>query len=82
MALTVPMMIHEAVDSLTRADASRLEALAQQAVLVSPPRDDIEREQAAAEQHVLARLLALTRHNLRLLGRDPEPSGSYGMRRG
>jgi hypothetical protein len=82
MALSAPELIREAMDALMRADASRLERLAQLVPAISPPATDRELKTAIVEQRALGRLLWLTRRNLRLLGCDPGSQGPYGMGRG
>jgi hypothetical protein len=67
MAFSGPEMIREAIDALMRADAARLECLAQQAPGLACPVNERERRAALAEQRTLGRLLSLTRRNLRLL---------------
>lgn len=81
MALSAPELIREAVDALARADAARLELLAQQALQLTAPMDNRERHAAMAEQRILGRLLVFTRHNLRLLGRNPAPPSLYSAGR-
>lgn len=78
MASTAPELIREAIDALMRADAPRLERLAQQVCTLAVPVGEGQRKTALAEQRALARLLSLTRRNLRLLGGDPASSRPYG----
>jgi hypothetical protein len=82
MSLSAPELIREAIDALMRADAARLELLAQQLPVLAPPVGGRERNAAMAEQRALGRLLSLTRRNLRLLGCGPSGSGPYGAGRG
>jgi len=82
VALSAPEVIREAIDALARADAARLEFLAQQAPQLAAPIDDCERHAAEAERRALGRLLVLTQRNLRLLGRNAEPAGRYRVGRG
>jgi hypothetical protein len=81
VALSVTELIREARDALMRADALRLESLALQVPALSGPAGACEWGTAMAEQRAFERLLSLTRHNLRLLGRDPARPGPYGPRR-
>lgn len=80
MAVSAPELIREAIAALARADAARLEFLAQQ--MPNAPVDDRERKAAMAERRALGRLLLFTQRNLRLLGRNPEPAGCYRVERG
>lgn len=71
-------LMGEAIDALQHADAARLERLAREAAEASGPRSDEERRAFAGKRLALRRLLALTRRNLRLLGRPGAGTGSYG----
>ncbi len=81
MAVSALELIGEAIEALTRADAARLRRLAEEAQQAEIPRAEPELRFVVERQKTLARLLALTRRNLRLLrgsGRDP---GGYGAAR-
>jgi hypothetical protein len=80
MSPPVPELIREARDALVRADAACLERLAQQVPALPGPAGGREWRTAMAELRAFGRLLTLTRHNLRLLGRDPARPGSHGLR--
>jgi hypothetical protein len=80
MSLSAPELIREARNALMRADAACLERLAQQVPSLPSPAGGREWRTAIAEQRTFGRFLTLTRHNLRLLGRDPARPGSHGLR--
>lgn len=71
----------EAIDALQHADAARLERLAREAAHAEGPRSEQERRALAGKRLALRRLLALTRRNLRLLGRSSTSAGTYGAPR-
>jgi hypothetical protein len=73
-------LIGEAIDALTQADAARLERLAQQAHESPLPSTELQKLELERKHRALAHLLTLTRRNLRLLGKIPPDSGSYGER--
>jgi hypothetical protein len=65
--VSVVVLIEEGVRALSRSDAEQLGVLADEAQGAVLPRTDPERAMAKARLRVLGNLLALTRHNLRLL---------------
>lgn len=82
VSISVAAMLEDGIDALARADAARLQQLAEAAQKSPWPATEPEFRRARERQRVFAHLLRLTRHNLRVLGSSYGARGPYGHRQG